>query len=38
VAGEPADSVQRKVLGFVREGLMRGLFEPRPINLPVTPD
>jgi hypothetical protein len=29
-SGESADSVQREVLGFVREGLMRGLFEPRP--------
>jgi SAM-dependent methyltransferase len=27
---EPAENVERALLGFVREGLMRGLFEPRP--------
>jgi SAM-dependent methyltransferase len=36
--GQPVESVRHELLGFVREGLMRGLFEPRPINPIVTTD
>jgi SAM-dependent methyltransferase len=38
VLRQPSESVRPEVLGFVREGLMRGLFDARPINPAVTTD